>query len=389
MVAQKSELLDQACDSMEQLWPWLGQESGKALRVYRYWGATRFSPELPEQPTLVVASSQQLLARTQANDPFASAILSRARLLVIDEAHHALAAGHQGIIAAYEGAGDRRTRRTLGLSATPGRSNLVDTQQSRQLAELFQQTLIVPHVAERGGALKWFQDAGYLAHISHRDCKVQSQVAQTLGKLKRAHEVEKQAGYRDYTLEFLGVVGEDSMRNRAILKELSALHTEGRHLLVFCCNIAQAELLSQALTLQGTTAGLIHHEIDKRDRQHTIAQFRRGQIRVLLNVEVLTTGFDAPKVDTIVMCRPTLSRVLYEQMVGRGMRGPQMGGTESCLIVDFTTNFGKFDEPQAWEAFWNEWTFPQSDDLADRFSDAGWSVVGAQPEAASGAGEGP
>ena len=151
-------------------------------------------------------------------------------------------------------------------------------------------------------------------------------------------------------------------------------------MLVFCCNIAQAELLSQALIVQGTPAAVIHHEIDPRDRLHTITQFRRGELRVLFNVEVLTTGFDAPKVDTIVMCRPTLSRVLYEQMVGRGMRGPQMGGTPSCEIVDFTTNFGRFQEPQAWEAFWREWNAPQSEDLQQSFTNLGWDVVGAPPE---------
>jgi len=175
-------------------------------------------------------------------------------------------------------------------------------------------------------------------------------------------------------------VGEDSTRNRFILEHLTQLDAEGRHMLVFCCNVAQAELLAQALLVQGTPAGVIHHQIDSRDRHHTIAQFRRRELRILFNVEVLTTGFDAPKVDTIVMCRPTLSRVLYEQMVGRGMRGPKMGGTEWCEIVDFTSNFGKFQEPQAWEFFWNEWRRPESENLETLFQDLGWSVVAAEPE---------
>jgi len=82
------------------------------------------------------------------------------------------------------------------------------------------------------------------------------------------------------------------------------------------------------------------------------------------------------------MCRPTLSRVLYEQMVGRGMRGPQMGGTEWCEIVDFTSNLGNFQEPQAWEAFWREWQDPKSENLEMVFEDLGWQVVAAEPEAA-------
>lgn len=378
-VAQKGELLEQACDAIEQLWPWRGQERGEPLQVFRYSEGSRFEDELTDRPTLVVASSQQMVARLGSDDAFAKEVLARARLVVVDEAHHALARGHQRIIEEYERLRRPSQRRTLGLTATPGRSNLLNPEESRLLAELFGQVLVVPQVATAGGALAWFQREGYLAELQHRSLVAPSQVAQTLGKLKRIDELD-QTGYRDYTQGFLEIVGEDSTRNRFILEELTRLHAEGRHMLVFCCNVAQAELLAQSLVVQGTPAGLIHHHIDRRDRHHTVAQFRRQELRILFNVEVLTTGFDAPKVDTIVMCRPTLSRVLYEQMVGRGMRGPKMGGTEWCEVVDFTSNFGKFQEPQAWEAFWREWKRPESEDLGPVFEGLGWDVVRARPE---------
>lgn len=383
-VAQKGELLDQACDAIEQLWPWRGQERGEPLQVYRFSEGIRFDEEIPEHPTLVVASSQQLVARLESEDPFLRAALERARLLVVDEAHHALARGHRTLVEAYEAARGPFPCRTLGLTATPGRSNLLDPNESRELAKLFGRVLVVPKVADRGGALDWFQNEGYLSKLRHRNLEAPSQVAQTLGKLKRVDETDR-AGYRDYTQPFLEVVGEDSTRNRFILEEIARLNSVGRHMLVFCCNVAQAELLAAALTVQGTPAGLIHHAIDARDRHHTIAQFRRAELRILFNVEVLTTGFDAPKLDTILMCRPTLSRVLYEQMVGRGMRGPKMGGTEWCEIVDFTTNFGTFREPQAWEAFWDEWLKPESESFEEAFADFGWTVVTAEPEQSEGA----
>jgi DNA repair protein RadD len=380
-VAQKGELLDQACEAIEQLWPWRGQECGEPLQVLRFCEGSRFDEEeLAQRPTLVVASSQQMAVRIDSGDPFATAVLRRARLVVVDEAHHALARGHKRLVEEYERARQPSQTRTLGLTATPGRSNLLDESESRRLAELFGRVLVVPRVAPQGGALAWFQREGYLSEIRHRSLETPGQIAQTLGKLGRIDETD-QTGYRDFTPQFLGVVGEDSARNRFILQELVRLHAAGRHMLVFCCNITQAELLAQALIVSGTVAGLIHHQIDARDRHHTVALFRRGEIRILFNVEVLTTGFDAPKVDTIVMCRPTLSRVLYEQMVGRGMRGPKMGGTELCEIVDFTTNFGNFQEPQAWEAFWSEWALPESEDLPSVFGALGWSVVAAEPEA--------
>ena len=65
-----------------------------------------------------------------------------------------------------------------------------------------------------------------------------------------------------------------------------------------------------------------------------IERFRDGGLRFLCNVGVLTTGFDAPRADVVCMTRPTASAVLYEQMVGRGLRGPRNGGTARCLVLD-------------------------------------------------------
>ena len=379
-IAQKEELLDQACDSIDELWPWLGVKSGQPLEVMRFHGGNKFEGLPANQLSLVVATAQQLIARLAAGDAFANQLLRRANLLVVDEAHHALAKGHKTIIDSYQEARvGEKVAQILGLSATPGRSNLFDPTESRQLAELFGQTLVVPDVEANGSALAWFQNEGYLSRIKHRAMPAESQIAQTLGKLKNSVKTD-QSGYKDFTSEFLEVVGEDSVRNRAILQALSALHAEGRQMLVFCCNITQAEILAQGLLVQGISAGLIHHKIDRRDRHHTIQQFRKGEIRTLFNVEVLTTGFDAPKVDTIVMCRPTLSRILYEQMVGRGMRGPEMRGTANCEIIDFTTNFGRFELPMAWEAFWEEWNRPEKGNVAHLFGDQGWKVFAAEPE---------
>lgn len=69
-------------------------------------------------------------------------------------------------------------------------------------------------------------------------------------------------------------------------------------------------------------------------RRYLIEEFRQGRIQILCNYGVLTTGFDAPQIRAIVIARPTTSVVLYEQMIGRGMRGPLNGGTDQCLIID-------------------------------------------------------
>ena len=73
-------------------------------------------------------------------------------------------------------------------------------------------------------------------------------------------------------------------------------------------------------------------------RRRIIEEFRAGRISVLCNHGVLTTGFDAPRVKSLVIARPTTSPVLYEQMVGRGMRGTKFGGTATCEIHDVVDN---------------------------------------------------
>ena len=69
-----------------------------------------------------------------------------------------------------------------------------------------------------------------------------------------------------------------------------------------------------------------------------------GEIDVLLNFGVLSTGFDAPNVRTVVIARPTTSVILYSQMLGRGLQGPKMGGTAQCTLVDVRDHFGRFGD---------------------------------------------
>ncbi|HEC03139.1 MAG TPA: DEAD/DEAH box helicase, partial [Phycisphaerales bacterium] len=323
-VAQKVELLEQAIDSLREIWPYKGD--GRVIHVLRYWGGRRFlEHSFPSGPTIVFGTSQQLiqrLAEVEVNT-FLGELLTRAFLLVIDEAHFALAKGHQEIIDKYVTLRGEQEYRLLGLSATPGRSDIVDPTESKRLAELFAGCLVIPEVDhESATSLSWFQDQGYLSKLEHRQETVHSQVAQTFGKLGKTHIVEEQKPDHEYSQEFLRVVGEDSLRNRDILKVICDLYHEGRRMLVFCCSIEQTEILQCLLKLHGICAGTIHHKVDRRDRRGIIERFKAGDISVLLNVEVLTTGFDAPDVNTIVMCRPTLSRILYEQIVGRGLRGP-------------------------------------------------------------------
>ena len=90
-------------------------------------------------------------------------------------------------------------------------------------------------------------------------------------------------------------------------------------------------------------------------RRALIEDFRHGGLSVLCNYGVLTTGFDAPRVRAVVIARPTTSPVLYEQMIGRGMRGPRFGGTDVCLVMDIADNIefhGKLAYTR-YRGYWN------------------------------------
>ena len=82
---------------------------------------------------------------------------------------------------------------------------------------------------------------------------------------------------------------------------------------------------------------------------------KKKKINSLLNFGVLTTGFDAPNTEYIVICRPTTSAILYEQIVGRGLRGPKFGGTEECTIIDFADNINRLGAPLAYQRFSEDW----------------------------------
>ena len=92
------------------------------------------------------------------------------------------------------------------------------------------------------------------------------------------------------------------------------------------------------LRMNDYTSFHIDGSTDPRMRRSGIEAFRNGKLQVLCNYGVLTTGFDAPKTDVVVIARPTSSAVTYHQMVGRGLRGPKLGGTSRCTIVDVDFN---------------------------------------------------
>lgn len=112
--------------------------------------------------------------------------------------------------------------------------------------------------------------------------------------------------------------------------------TDRKSWLAFCSGVQHAEEVADQLCSQGINAACVTGETPTHERDRLLRAFKAGQIRCLTNANVLTTGFDAPCVDAILMMRPTLSTGLYVQMLGRGTR--LHDGKTNCLVLDYAGN---------------------------------------------------
>ncbi len=138
----------------------------------------------------------------------------------------------------------------------------------------------------------------------------------------------------DYVVSELAKVTDRPGLVEATCKEIVELARARKRWLVFAVTIAHAEHVRDALQRRGVAAEVVSSETPKQERAALIAAFRGGRIRCLVNVAVLTTGFDVPEVDFIALLRATKSPVLYVQIAGRGMRIAD--GKTDCLWADFT-----------------------------------------------------
>jgi DNA repair protein RadD len=145
--------------------------------------------------------------------------------------------------------------------------------------------------------------------------------------------VQMKAG--DYVVSALARASDKAELVRQACAELVRLAAERRRWLVFAVTVQHAEHLADELrTSHGIACEVVSADTPKAERDQSIAAFRDGRLRALVNVAVLTTGFDVPELDCIALLRATRSPVLYVQIAGRGMRTAP--GKSDCLWLDFT-----------------------------------------------------
>lgn len=126
---------------------------------------------------------------------------------------------------------------------------------------------------------------------------------------------------------------------RAAVAEIAALGADRRSWLLFCISVAHAERARDILTESGVPAAVVSGATPAPERARILEDFKAGRLRAVTNVNVLTTGFDAPATDLIAFLRPTQSLGLYMQMAGRAMRTAP--GKENGLVLDFAGNVAR------------------------------------------------
>jgi DNA repair protein RadD len=132
----------------------------------------------------------------------------------------------------------------------------------------------------------------------------------------------------------------------AAIKETLKEANNRNHILVFASGVEHAINIKNKLIEMGESARVVHSKMSNDERDKNILSFKRGDCRFVVNNNVLTTGFDSPFIDCIVVLRPTKSPVLWVQMLGRGTRPCE--GKANCLVLDFagnTARLGPINDP--------------------------------------------
>lgn len=141
------------------------------------------------------------------------------------------------------------------------------------------------------------------------------------------------------------LLGKHRRVTRAIIEQVVELAAQRQAVMIFAATVDHAKEITGYLPEEQTA--LITGATDQGERDELIQRFKQRQLKYLVNVSVLTTGFDAPHVDFIAILRPTQSVSLYQQIVGRGLRLDE--GKEDCLVIDYAGNAVNLYHPEVGE----------------------------------------
>lgn len=321
-LAHSEELCEQAAAEFEKAWSSLGSFS---TRVHRYWGQRSLSTD-EIGGDFIVAGLPKMHATVRRDISFIGRLGARSTLVVMDEAHQAIAPTYQLILDALVEPFPKTS--LLGLSATPGRT-WNDPNADEQLTKYFARQKVMLEVDGYANPVDYLVEHQYLAKTEFHPVFLKTGIALSDADLLRIET--------DFEIpsDILERLAEDEMRNLGILAEIEKLIERHRRIIVFATTVEHSDLLAYTLRARGIWAKSVTGATLSADRQASLDGFKADfdEPRVLCNFGVLTTGFDAPRTSAALIARPTVSLVLYSQMVGRAIRGKRAGGNATAEIV--------------------------------------------------------
>jgi len=228
--------------------------------------------------------------------------------IIIDESHHASAESYRKVIGYF------RTKFILGLTATPERHD------GQSLIEIFKNC---SHRLELEDAI----EQGLLVPI--RCVRVKTNI--DLNKIRY--------GGVDYRARDLGELLTIPDRDRLIV-ETYLNHAQGKRAVCFCINVAHSESMAVAFEKAGVKAAFVSGRMREQQRHRVLEAYQSGKVQVLCACDILNEGWDSPETEVLLMARPTLSKVVYVQQLGRGTR--KAPGKACLLVFDFIDNTSRY-----------------------------------------------
>ena len=266
--------------------------------------------EIDFRQKVQVASIQTLARR----NPAAALDFS---LIIIDEAHHALADTYRMLWDAWPKA------KFLGLTATPCRLN------NAPFTDLFQVLL-------QSYSIQKFIDKGYLSDFEYVSAAPNSEV------MRQVRSLNKRGADGDFQQKELATVM-DVPESIEHLYNTYRQFADGKKGIVYAINREHAQHIAEYYQKEGVKCAVIDAKTPAENRRELVAAYREGRLSVLVNVDIFSEGFDCPEVEFIQLARPTLSLSKYLQQVGRGMRVSP--GKPHVLILDNVGLYQTFGLP--------------------------------------------
>lgn len=288
---------------------------------------------IKKDDNVIIASKDSIVRSLNKLDDW---LIGEDIYLVIDEAHHAVAKSYKKII--QYAADKTKSMKLLGLTATPFRTS--DDEQGA-LKQIFTDDIV--YKTDLEALIK----KGILATPVFDEYKTDIQFTEHLG-IKALKNIEN----LDIIPEDIAEdIANNKERNRIIVDKYMNNYEKYGPTIVFALNINHAIALNALFNEKGKKYGIrsefiissvrdmVGITISNEDNERKIEMYSKGEIQVLINVNILTEGTDLPKTHTVFLTRPTVSTVLMTQMVGRALRGLKAGGTKEAYIVSFVDDW--------------------------------------------------